>query len=138
VRDLFFNDTVRYLNVYPLVADQRSLPVPLSWHKEKDAEEVEGEEFYDFIWCDENVWKNVNSDDNAVKNAKNLSLRSRIQQQFTPLKLEPVWPSTRSAMQRKGELRAKPEQSFATNQSLKARSSEELSSVKGVICLKQY
>jgi CRISPR-associated protein Csx10 len=51
-RELFFDDSVRYLNAYPLIEGKRSLPVPLSWHKEKDAEEIKGCEFYDFIRAD--------------------------------------------------------------------------------------
>ncbi len=35
VRKLFFDGTTRYLNGYLLVGEERSLPAPLSWHREK-------------------------------------------------------------------------------------------------------
>ncbi|HLM62371.1 MAG TPA: hypothetical protein VK308_16335, partial [Pyrinomonadaceae bacterium] len=50
--ELFFNGAVRYLNAYVLIDGKRSLPVPLSWHKEKDAEEKAGSDFYDLIRFD--------------------------------------------------------------------------------------
>lgn len=34
-RRVFFSDSTRYLNAYPLVKDKRSLPVPKSWSVEK-------------------------------------------------------------------------------------------------------
>lgn len=34
-KTLFFSNDVRYLNAYPLINGQRSLPVPISWRKEK-------------------------------------------------------------------------------------------------------
>jgi CRISPR-associated protein Csx10 len=46
-RDLFFNDKVRFLNAYPLVNNVRSLPVPLSWQKRKDASENESDQVFD-------------------------------------------------------------------------------------------
>lgn len=72
-RELFFDGTVRYLNAYPVVEGKRSLPVPLSWHIEKDTEEIENGRFYDFVRCDEKIWKNPNSDDNKIKNPKSLN-----------------------------------------------------------------
>lgn len=58
-RKLFFSDDVCFLNAYPLVevakyeSPKRSLPTPLSWHKEKDGTEKGGEDeldrtIYDF------------------------------------------------------------------------------------------
>lgn len=53
-RDLFFNEKVCFLNAYPLVEipsnpiPKRSLPIPFSWHKEKDQTEDVGAGFYDF------------------------------------------------------------------------------------------
>jgi CRISPR-associated protein Csx10 len=39
VRRLFFDSTTRYLNAYPCSkTGKRTLPIPLSWRKEKDAE----------------------------------------------------------------------------------------------------
>ncbi len=57
-RKLFFDGSVRYLNAYPLVKSKRSLPVPLSWHIEKDEEEIKGCEFYDFVRADKAQLKN--------------------------------------------------------------------------------
>lgn len=38
-RRLFLDGTVRYLNAYPLVGEQRALPTPLSWQKFKDIDD---------------------------------------------------------------------------------------------------
>ncbi len=48
-RNLFFNEKVYFQNAYPLENDKSGLPVPLSWQKEKDAEDAAG--FYDFCFA---------------------------------------------------------------------------------------
>lgn len=54
IRNLFFNGKVCFLNAYPLVKTgqyddpKRSFPIPFSWHKEKDQEEKQGKNCYDF------------------------------------------------------------------------------------------
>ncbi|RMD61183.1 hypothetical protein D6833_08595, partial [Candidatus Parcubacteria bacterium] len=45
-RRLFLDGNVRFLNAYPQAYGQRTLPVPSSWHKEKD--EGEMATIYDF------------------------------------------------------------------------------------------
>jgi CRISPR-associated protein Csx10 len=51
-RDLFFNGKVKFQNAYPLIKVrdnyQRSLPVPLSWQREKDEKEEDGTFIKDF------------------------------------------------------------------------------------------
>lgn len=47
-RHLFFDGSTRYLNAYPLDRrGARTLPVPLSWFREKDTELVDGAPIYD-------------------------------------------------------------------------------------------
>lgn len=69
-RKLFFADTVCYLNAYPLVDSeavtkkfyQRSLPVLLSWQKEKDTKEEATKELKDFCFAEpEANYKNLDS-----------------------------------------------------------------------------
>ena len=48
-RRLFFDGSTRHLNAYPLDRRRaRTLPVPLSWFREKDAELADGAPVYDF------------------------------------------------------------------------------------------
>jgi CRISPR-associated protein Csx10 len=44
-RDLFFNGKVCYLNAYPQIKNERTLPTPLSWQEEKDDD---SDRFYNF------------------------------------------------------------------------------------------
>jgi CRISPR-associated protein Csx10 len=59
LRRLFFNGTSRYLNGYPLdIYDHPSVPVPLSWQREKDNED----EIFDFaveVQDDKKQWQPV-------------------------------------------------------------------------------
>lgn len=50
IRSLFFDNTTRYLNAYLYDEQhrQRTLPSPLSWHKDKRSNLSEGIEIYDF------------------------------------------------------------------------------------------
>jgi CRISPR-associated protein Csx10 len=40
IHRLFFSNQTRYLNLYPVINDRRSLPVPVSWHKKKYGQET--------------------------------------------------------------------------------------------------
>ncbi len=54
----FFDSSLLFLNSYPEVDSKRSLPVPLSWHKEKESEETVGDSFKDFAFCEPESLKN--------------------------------------------------------------------------------
>src|SRR6266853_1634635 len=60
-RSLFFNGKVLYLNAYPQSEGKRSLPVPLSWLKEKDTDAHKN--FFDFSWKhrDDQQYKDLGS-----------------------------------------------------------------------------
>src|SRR5207253_4534369 len=80
-RDLFFNDQVRFLNAYPLVEvsnnelPKRSLPTPLSWHKEKDGKEIYGGEDADRNIYDFAKTNAKKEDPNGEKQFKGLNAR---------------------------------------------------------------
>ncbi|MCX7681339.1 MAG: RAMP superfamily CRISPR-associated protein, partial [Anaerolineae bacterium] len=59
-RRLFLDGRVRFLNAYPQAYEQRTLPVPLSWHREKD--EGKTASICDFaieIWNGGQQWQRV-------------------------------------------------------------------------------
>ena len=45
--ELFFSDAIRFLNAYPAVNGVRSLPVPVSWRKEKGEKEETNSDIVD-------------------------------------------------------------------------------------------
>jgi CRISPR-associated protein Csx10 len=61
VQRLFFNGTTRYLNGYPVEENQRTLPVPQSWQREKGKDE----EFFDHAVelpnDDETQWQGISN-----------------------------------------------------------------------------
>lgn len=57
LNDLVLSDTVRYLNAYPEVRGQRSMPRPLSWYVEK-GKKIERAKRFDLLATDSQHWPN--------------------------------------------------------------------------------